>query len=163
LFGEPPPAAEEDEEAKLLRMAAEARARKNAAAEAAKKAADEAAAAAKAEAARKLAIVDKSTSPDGPACTHCGARLTNENASRLKDGKTIVHIGCPKAPPAVTPPDAPASKPELASEQPAAPAKGKPGPKPKGAELQPNTVGEVKITLTLDAKSLDALRALLGK
>ncbi len=53
--------------------------------------------------------VKAAAAPQGGFCSKCGAGLTQENVSRLKDGN-IVHAGCPgleAAGPAVVPPDAP--------------------------------------------------------
>ena len=96
-----------------------------------------------AETKRRLLIVDVSK------CGACDEPLTPENSSRLQSG-VMFHVGCPKAQPiqnapAVLPPDAPASKPELASEQPK-PEKPKKEKKPKppaaaeGATLQAATI-----------------------
>ncbi len=83
--------------------------------------------------ARRVPIVNE---PMGN-CAPCGTALDAGNASKLTDGR-IVHIGCSAAAAPVVPPDAPASKPELASEQPAAPKVPKPrAPKPPPAPLTP--------------------------
>lgn len=172
LFGE------EDEEAKLERQLAEAKAKKIAA----KKLADEAAAKAKADAdaaekKRKLPpIVDKSTTPDGPACKDCGSLLTPENASQRQDG-AWKHVACKKAPQSVLPDDVPESKPELASERSPlidalvaaspdgdgpmkiSPPKRGPGRPPKADASSTPTV----LTLELGPETLKALAALLSK
>lgn len=50
----------------------------------------------------------------GVFCPQCGTGLTSANASKLADN-TVRHIGCAKAPAAVSPPDAPASDPARAA------------------------------------------------
>lgn len=99
----------------------------------AKKAAAEAAAKAKAE--------TEAAKPP-PTCAPCGAALTPENSSKLPSGLRL-HIGCPKNAAAhaqtVTPPDAPASNPALASEQPKPAAAEKPkAPRKQKAAAEPD-------------------------
>ncbi len=166
LAGKPAaPPAEEDEEAKLERQLAEAKAKKAAA-----KAKADAEAAAKAEAVKqvaaekkRIAIADKSTTPDAelrgltpppgvkpaeqpwPAC-ECGTQTSPENASRLKDG-AVKHIGCPLN--AVPPP------------APAAPAPAKRAPKAPAIDVAALMAAPLTINIKIDPASLEALRAIL--
>jgi len=48
-------------------------------------------------------------------CAGCGVAMTADNSSRRLSTGTWLHIGCPSAPAAVLPPDAPASDPALAA------------------------------------------------
>lgn len=87
--------------------------------------------------ARRMQFQDATPTPPAPvpavpapapevapsATCACSATITPENGSRLQSGEWK-HIGCPLV--AVLPPDAPTSKPQLASEQPPAPAEIKP-------------------------------------
>lgn len=85
------------------------------------------------------------TAPAAPACK-CGAAVTPENGSKLQSGEWK-HVGCPLDKPApIAPPDAPASKPELASEQPPAPKERKPrAPKaPPAAPVTPEMQAVVR-------------------
>jgi PD-(D/E)XK nuclease superfamily len=78
-------------------------------------------------------VVAQEQIPDSPKCKQCLAPLDSSNASQLRSGEWV-HIGCAVAAVSVLPPDAPASKPELASEQPEVPAQADmltPAPKPR--------------------------------
>lgn len=114
---------------------------------------------------RRLNIVD-ADAPKTPATTPetcaCSAVMTPENASRLQSG-VWKHIGCPlEATAPVTPPDVPASKPELASEQPAAPKeKSKKAAAPKTEPVTPPK--QITAGAVIDAMPAAALSGTRGE